>query len=55
MIRALTPLFGDARIAALAIPIVAGAAAAMLLWRITVDEFGTAAGRHAVALLAPTP
>jgi hypothetical protein len=54
-IRALTPLFGDARIAALAIPMVAGAAAAMLLWKITVDEFGEAAGRHAVALLALTP
>jgi hypothetical protein len=54
-IRALTPLFGDVRIAALAIPVVAGAVAAMLLWRITVDEFGTAAGRHAVALLAVTP
>ena len=54
-IRALTPLFGDARIAALAIPLVAGAVAAMLLWRITVDEFGTPAGRHAVALLAVAP
>ena len=54
-IRALTPLFGEARIAALAIPLVAGAVAAMLLWRITVDEFGTAAGRHAVALLAVAP
>lgn len=54
-IRALTPLFGDARIAALAIPLVAGAVAAMLLWRITVDEFGTSAGRHAVALLAVAP
>src|ERR1035437_2411921 len=54
-IRALTPLFGDVRIAALAIPVVAGAVAAMLLWRITVYEFGTAAGRHAVALLALTP
>ena len=54
-IRALTPLFGDARIAALAISIVAGAVAAMLLWRITVDEFGLSAGRHAVALLALTP
>jgi len=55
MIRALTPLFGDARIAALLIPIVAGAVAAMLLWRITVDEFGTAAGWHAVTLLALAP
>jgi Mannosyltransferase (PIG-V) len=54
-IRALTPLLGDARLAALAIPIVAGAVAAMLLWRITVDEFGTAAGWHAVMLLALTP
>jgi Mannosyltransferase (PIG-V) len=54
-IRALTPLFGDARIAALVIPLVAGAVAAMLLWRITVDEFGTPAGCHAVALLALTP
>ena len=54
-IRALTPLFGDVRIAALAIPVVAGAVAAMLLWRITVDEFGAAAGWHAVALLALTP
>jgi Gpi18-like mannosyltransferase len=54
-IRALTPIFGDARIAALAIPTVAGTVAAMLLWRITSDEFGTAAGRHAVALLALTP
>jgi len=55
MIRAMTPLFGDARIAALLIPIVAGAVAAMLLWRITVDEFGTAAGWHAVTLLALAP
>jgi 4-amino-4-deoxy-L-arabinose transferase-like glycosyltransferase len=55
MIRALTPLFGDARIAAFVIPVVAGAVAAMLLWRITVDEFGSSAGRHAVALLALTP
>ena len=54
-IRALTPLFGDARIAALAIPVVAGAVAAMLLWLITVDEFGTAAAWHAVMLLALTP
>jgi 4-amino-4-deoxy-L-arabinose transferase-like glycosyltransferase len=54
-IRALTPLFGDARIAALALPLVAGAVAAMLLWRITVDEFGSSAGRHAVALLALAP
>jgi len=54
-IRALTPLVGDARVAALAIPIVAGAVAAMLLWRITVEEFGCSAGRHAVALLALTP
>ena len=55
LIRALTPLFGDARITAFAIPLVAGAVAAMLLWRITVDEFGTAAGWHAVMLLALTP
>jgi len=54
-IRALTPLFGDARIAALAVSLVAGAVAAMLLWRITVDEFGPSAGRHAVALLALAP
>jgi len=54
-IRGLTPLFGDARIAALVIPFVAGAVAAMLLWRITVDEFGAAAGSHAVVLLALTP
>lgn len=54
-IRSLTPLFGDPRVAALAIPIVAGAVAAMLLWRLTVDEFGTSAGRHAVVLLALTP
>jgi len=51
----LTPLFGDARIAALVIPLAAGAVAAMLLWRITVDEFGAAAGWHAVMLLALTP
>ena len=54
-IRALTPLFGDARIAALAIPLSAGAVAAMLLWLITVDEFGAAAGWHAVVLLALAP
>lgn len=54
-IRALTPLFGDARIAALAISALAGAATAMLLWRITVEEFGNVAGRHAVALLALAP
>jgi hypothetical protein len=55
VVRALSPLFGDARIAALAIPAVAGAVAVLLLWRITVDEFGTTAGWHAVALLALTP
>jgi hypothetical protein len=55
MIRALAPLFGDTRIAAFMIPIVAGAVAAILLWRITVDEFGSSAGLHAVALLALTP
>jgi Mannosyltransferase (PIG-V) len=54
-IRALAPLFGDARIAALVIPIAAGALAAILLWRVTVDEFGTAAGWHAVMLLALAP
>jgi len=54
-IRALTPLFGDARIAALAVPVLAGAVAAMPLWRITVNEFGTAAGWHAVMLLALAP
>lgn len=54
-IRALTPIFGEARTTALAIAIVAGAVAAMVLWRLTVDEFGTVAGRHAVALLALTP
>ena len=54
-IRALTPIFSDARGAALAIPIVAGAVSAMLLWLITKEEFGDVAGRHAVALLALTP
>ena len=54
-IRVLTPVFGDPRIAALAVAVVAGAVAAMLLWRITSEEFGEAAGRHAVALLALTP
>jgi len=54
-IRALTPIFGDAQIAALAVPVIAGAVAAMLLWRITNEEFGASAGRHAVALLALTP
>jgi Mannosyltransferase (PIG-V) len=55
IIRFMSPIVGDARIAALVIPLVAGAVAAMLLWRITVDEFGGAAGWHAVALLALTP
>jgi hypothetical protein len=54
-VRAMTPLFLDVRIAALAVPVVAGTIAAMLLWRITSEEFGANAGRHAVALLAVTP